>query len=961
MSEIEIWNELGSLFFNTGSYDQAIQAYQKAIELDQCCGQSYSNLATIYIQQERYAEAVPLLEKGIDLYEEGKKKAILWNRLGEAYLHLDDYDNALAAYHTALVLDPENTAIRDNLAKAEMNASQVETEEGEKEALLTEESAADIFTQEEAEKMPAEDKLEPTAESTSRPEADGENADPEAACWVFNANEPATPAKTPGSDAEPSPVILGSRILSETPIEPETAETPNQAPADRTAEESDLFPAVTANPDNTDPVAGPQAISVIVKDDGIDPDQSTTLAEEPTTEQSPTEPVAGASEPTVAEIAVAPSSPDLEAGEPINGNEPTSPTSQSIETAEVTSEQAEVLLQIGIRYWRKGDLEKASRFLENALDTASDHFDTRTAAFSYHAIAMVETDLGKIDEAIQAYEKAVSLAPGEIFPWNYLGRLYNQLDQHDKAMTTFQKAIEHNPKDAISWNGLGDVYHKLGRNDDAIAAYQLGNVFDLQGREEDATAKYEMAFNDEQKNPDPWKEMGNVYFNSGEHVEAIRAYQKALELTDEAAAKALEWDRLGDIYQRLDDHENAIAAYLKAVELDPENALFRESYIKAGGDPAVITPEDTAEEPEHTLEPETNQENPPSPEENLEEQVVTVEESDPIEQELVNPEPEEVSDPIPETVPDLPDAVENTEAEPAYWVFETNPAAVKTTQPSEQYNEAVADAPVAPHKSPSTLPLSQFNGEVILDKHVRTEVPQKAAVMVIEPEPEVDIEQEPSENVIPKTDDAVASNLRIPVPGVSIASPEQTDFHVLENDIAAYRRVTEINPKNDRAWDALGNMYEAIGLHSEAIASFEEAISLAPQREVYYYHLGLAHASQTHYDTAILALKKVVELNPDYMLAHCALAGYYRRVGKDAEAQKHIAIARPCIENENEYNHACFESISGDADRAIAFLKIALEKQQIQLDWVRSDPDLDFIRTDPRFEALVRKTASVLQ
>jgi tetratricopeptide (TPR) repeat protein len=197
--------------------------------------------------------------------------------------------------------------------------------------------------------------------------------------------------------------------------------------------------------------------------------------------------------------------------------------------------------------------------------------------------------------------------------------------------------------------------------------------------------------------------------------------------------------------------------------------------------------------------------------------------------------------------------------------------------------------------------------------------------------------------------------------GDQAADQAQIDLHTLENDITAYRRVTEINPGNDRAWDALGNMYEAVGLHSEAIAAFEQAISLAPRKEVYHYHLGLAHASRMHYDKAIQALEKVVALNPDYVLAHCALAGYYRRVGIESEAQEHIAIARPSMENENEYNQACFESISGNTDRAVAFLKVALEKQQIQPAWVRSDPDLDFIRTDPRFEALLHINRNISQ
>ena len=31
MSELEIWNELGNIYFNTGAYDEAVRTYQKAI------------------------------------------------------------------------------------------------------------------------------------------------------------------------------------------------------------------------------------------------------------------------------------------------------------------------------------------------------------------------------------------------------------------------------------------------------------------------------------------------------------------------------------------------------------------------------------------------------------------------------------------------------------------------------------------------------------------------------------------------------------------------------------------------------------------------------------------------------------------------------------------------------------------------------------------------------------------
>ncbi len=96
-----LWNEVGSLHYNAAAYDEAAHAYQQAIELDQSCEPSYNNLASILILSGNHAEAIPLLQKGIELQSEPAQAAILWDRLGDAYRKLNDYENAMAAYRKA--------------------------------------------------------------------------------------------------------------------------------------------------------------------------------------------------------------------------------------------------------------------------------------------------------------------------------------------------------------------------------------------------------------------------------------------------------------------------------------------------------------------------------------------------------------------------------------------------------------------------------------------------------------------------------------------------------------------------------------------------------------------------------------------------------------------------------------------------------------------------------------------
>lgn len=101
------WNDLGEAFMKTGSVDEAIHAFQKAIELEPEAGAAYDNLAWALASQNKFDEAVPLFQKSIDLLPDNKDKAAVWNRLGNAFRKLNDYDNAIKAYQKAVVLADE--------------------------------------------------------------------------------------------------------------------------------------------------------------------------------------------------------------------------------------------------------------------------------------------------------------------------------------------------------------------------------------------------------------------------------------------------------------------------------------------------------------------------------------------------------------------------------------------------------------------------------------------------------------------------------------------------------------------------------------------------------------------------------------------------------------------------------------------------------------------------------------
>ena len=108
-SNAQVWIELGNLFFKSASYSEAVNAYANAVKIDPSSGWAQSNLAMSLVYQGKYKEAIPVYLKSIELFTDDKDKAASWNRLGNVYRKLNDESSAMKAYQTAVILSDEKT------------------------------------------------------------------------------------------------------------------------------------------------------------------------------------------------------------------------------------------------------------------------------------------------------------------------------------------------------------------------------------------------------------------------------------------------------------------------------------------------------------------------------------------------------------------------------------------------------------------------------------------------------------------------------------------------------------------------------------------------------------------------------------------------------------------------------------------------------------------------------------
>lgn len=253
---------------------------------------------------------------------------------------------------------------------------------------------------------------------------------------------------------------------------------------------------------------------------------------------------------------------------------------------ESASVNGNLLLTLGILHWRKGDYEKSSEFLKAALDVAVAMKDKIFAAECFNAIALVETGMGRTNEAIEAYQRAIQLAPSQMFPWNNLGILYFKLNRNEDALVAFQKAIEIKPSDAVGWNGLGDVYMKLSRPEEAVRSYLkaieftsnfpaawcgLGNAYYSANNIDNAFKAYQKSFTLNRRSTQAIIGLARVLAAQERESNAIQAYEAALNI-DPRNANA--WNELGKVCLNAGSQEKAIVAFGKAIDIAPQNGIF---------------------------------------------------------------------------------------------------------------------------------------------------------------------------------------------------------------------------------------------------------------------------------------------------------------------------------------------------------------------------------------------------
>ena len=157
---------------------------------------------------------------------------------------------------------------------------------------------------------------------------------------------------------------------------------------------------------------------------------------------------------------------------------------------------------------------------------------------------------GQIASVIEQAEVLTDQYPGAAVVWNILGASRAQVGKLDEAIDAYKKTISLKP-------GYADAY------------FNMGIVLKDQGKFEEAIEAYKKSITLKPDHAEAYCNKGSVLYDQGKFDEAIEAYKKSILLKPNYADA---YNNMGLALHYQDNMEEAIQAYNKTLSLNPDYA-----------------------------------------------------------------------------------------------------------------------------------------------------------------------------------------------------------------------------------------------------------------------------------------------------------------------------------------------------------------------------------------------------
>ena len=178
-----------------------------------------------------------------------------------------------------------------------------------------------------------------------------------------------------------------------------------------------------------------------------------------------------------------------------------------------------------------------------------------------------------------------------------------------------------------------------------------------------------------------------------------------------------------------------------------------------------------------------------------------------------------------------------------------------------------------------------------------------------------------------------------------------------EDSVEQINKARELDPLSISINFSLGWRFYMTRQYDRAIQQLRNTLEMDPAYELPHLILGLSYAQKGDFGLAIPELRKAVELSHGTPLMTSALANAYARSGNKREAERLLAdlIAQSKRQYVSPYYIAVVNVGLGKREEAIDWLEKAFADRSNGLVFLRVEPQLDDLRSNPRFVALQQK------
>ena len=172
----------------------------------------------------------------------------------------------------------------------------------------------------------------------------------------------------------------------------------------------------------------------------------------------------------------------------------------------------------GVTYYNLGQYDEALADFEKAIAIDVQYVE------AYNNRALVYQELQQYDRAIEDFGRAIAIDPQIAEPYNNRGALYQETEQYEPALADFTSAIALNSEYAEAYYNRGVTYNRLGEYDLALADFNQALAIDPQLADAYLGRGITYSQLEDTRAIDDWKQAANLFEqqNQPEKAQKIR-------------------------------------------------------------------------------------------------------------------------------------------------------------------------------------------------------------------------------------------------------------------------------------------------------------------------------------------------------------------------------------------------------------------------------------------------------